>query len=82
MMLEILQWAAAVFGVMGAYLLARNNSLSRWGWVAFLVSNGFWIAYGLATAQFGLLMQQIVFTGTSLLGVYAWFLRPQKSHLA
>lgn len=77
--LDFLQWLAAGFGVGGAYLLARNTASSRWGWVAFLVSNIFWIAYGVLTAQYGLLVQQIFFTGTSFLGVYSWFCKPGRA---
>jgi len=34
---------------------------------------GFWIAFGLRERTFGLLLMQVGFTATSLLGIYRWF---------
>lgn len=72
----IFEWMGCAFGVAGALLLASNTSWSRYGWTLFLVSNMFWIGYAVMGDAHGLLLQQAVFTGTSLLGVYRWLLRP------
>lgn len=70
--LDALQWAGCATGAAGALLLALNIKHSGWGFVLFLVSNGFWTAYGIQTHAVGLITMQIVFTVTSLLGIYRW----------
>ena len=68
----ILGWAGALTGVIGAGMLAVNAAWSGWGFVAFLASNVFWTAHGLATRTFSLVVMQAAFTATSLLGIYRW----------
>lgn len=70
----MLEWAGCVFGVLGATLLATNTRWSRYGWIPFLVSNVFWIGLAQEDNKHGLLTQQLVFTATSLLGIYRWTL--------
>ena len=70
--LDTLQWAGCATGVAGALLLALNTKHSGWGFVLFLVSNGFWTAYGIQTGAPGLVATQVIFTATSLLGIYRW----------
>lgn len=71
--IDALQWAGCATGVVGALLLALNTKHSGWGFVAFLISNGFWTAYGIQTEAPGLITTQVIFTATSLLGIYRWF---------
>jgi len=70
----ILEWLGCITGVIGAFLLALNNEWSGWGFVAFLLSNVFWIAFGVLKKTHGLITMQLVFTITSLLGVYRWMI--------
>lgn len=70
--LDVLQWAGCLTGVLGAFLLALNTKHSGWGFVLFLISNGFWIMYGIEINALGLITTQVVFTMTSLLGIYKW----------
>ena len=70
--LDALQWAGCATGVAGALLLALNNKRSGWGFVLFLISNGFWTVYGLQTHAAALITTQVFFTATSLLGIYRW----------
>lgn len=70
--LDALQWAGCASGVAGALLLALNTRHSGWGFVLFLISNGFWTAFGIQTNAPGLVTTQIIFTGTSVLGIYRW----------
>lgn len=74
-LLMVLEWVGCVLGVIGATLLAANMRWSPYGWVLFLASNVFWIGYAVIGDAHGLLVQQCVFTATSLLGVYRWVLR-------
>jgi hypothetical protein len=67
-----------IFGASGAALLALNRpDWSRWGFVLFLASNVAWIAFALEQEQRWLLLQTMVFTGTSLLGIWQWFRAPR-----
>lgn len=67
-----LEWAGCAFGLLGAWLLALNNQHSGYGFVAFLVSNMLWIGFGLLTNVPGLVVMQMGFTATSLLGIKNW----------
>jgi nicotinamide riboside transporter PnuC len=69
--------AAAAFGILGTLLLALNGKRAGWGFVAFIVSNAGWIWFGVQTGHAGLIVQNLVFTGTSLLGVYVWLVKPR-----
>lgn len=75
---DTLQWLGCATGVFGALLLALNNKNSGWGFVLFLVSNGFWLAFGVQTGAPGLVATQVIFTGTSLLGIYKWLFSNQR----
>lgn len=77
--LSVMEWMGCALGVLGALLLATNTRWSPFGWVVFLASNVFWIGYAMASHAEGLLAQQFVFTGTSLLGVYRWLLPSKRS---
>lgn len=35
---QYLEWAGAILGLLGAFLLATNTRFSRYGWVAFFSS--------------------------------------------
>ena len=65
---------AALCGLLGALLLASRGDHAAWGWAAFLASNAGWIAFGWIRGHWFLLLQQIGFTATSLLGIWKWLL--------
>lgn len=66
------EWTGACLGLAGAGLLSLNVKASRFGWLLFLLSNMAWIAYGIKAGAHGLIVMQIGFTFTSLVGVYRW----------
>lgn len=72
-MSTLLEWLGCFSGLLGAALLAFNNRHSGYGFVAFLASNLCWIGYGLLTDAWGLVVMQLGFTATSVLGLYHWF---------
>jgi len=72
---SVVEWGGAVFGIVGAALVAMNNRYSGYGFVAFLASNACLITFGILTSAFGLVTMQIVFTGTSLVGIWRWLLK-------
>lgn len=71
---RILEWSGALTGLVGSALLATNSDVSGWGFLAFLVSNLFWIGFGMMHRMHGMLLMQIGFTATSLMGIYRWML--------
>ena len=75
--LGALEWISAIGGAAGALLLAFNNRWSGYGFVLFLASNAAWMAYGVMTNTFGMVTMQIVCTGTSLLGIWRWLVKPR-----
>jgi hypothetical protein len=65
---------AACCGLLGALLLAGRGEHAGFGWIAFLASNGGWIAFAVIRRHRWLLLQQVGFTATSLLGIWRWLL--------
>lgn len=72
----VIEYIAALFGVLGTVLLALKGPRAGWGFVAYLASNAGWIAFAWQQGHWGLLAQQIVFVASSLLGIWIWLLRP------
>ncbi len=69
-MIDFLEWAGSLLGLLGALLLATHTRVSRYGWLAFLVANFAMIGFAFGIGRYGLLVQQLGFTATSLLGIY------------
>ncbi len=68
-----------IAGLLGSYLLSENSTRSKYGWVAFLVSNGCIGTYAALTDAPFLLLMQAGFTYTSIRGVRRWILaKPQE----
>ena len=63
-------WGGALAGLLGAGLLASQTRHARWGWLAFLLANLLLICWALRMQAMGLLVQQLGFTATSVLGLY------------
>lgn len=78
--IAILEWSGSLCGLTGAFLLATHSRLSRYGWVAFLVANIAMVGFAMGIGRYGLLVQQLGFMATSLLGIYrANFTLPFRS---
>ena len=69
---KFVEWFGSAAGVIGALLLASNTNWSGYGWSAFLASNIAWIAYASIKGIRSMLLMQLVFTTTSLIGIYRW----------
>jgi hypothetical protein len=73
---EILRWAASL-GTMGAGLvLAARVQPRTTGW-AFVVLTGasiIWIAVGYLTAEYALMVQNVVVTLINVFGIYRWLI--------
>lgn len=67
---QAFEWTGSLLGLLGAFLLATNTRVSRYGWLAFLAANLAMIAFAMSIGATGLLVQQLGFMGTSCLGLY------------
>ncbi len=79
---QLLQWLGCILGLAGALLLESKTQFAGYGFALFLVSNGFWIAFGVVTHAPGLVVMQIGFTLTSLVGVWTWIVKPWQAKRA
>ena len=75
-MLIFFEWAGSLLGLLGSYLLATQTRMSRYGWVVFLAANVSMIMFAFGIEHYGLLVQQVGFMGSSLLGLYRAGLSP------
>lgn len=69
------EWSGSLSGLAGAALLAAKTPIAGYGFVAFLASNVGWICYGIRTRTWSLVVMQVGFTATSLLGIKNWLLQ-------
>lgn len=68
------EFAGSLFGLIGAFLVASHGAYADFGFIAFLISNVFFVRFAINNSYFAFLLMQIGFTGTSLMGVYQGFL--------
>lgn len=69
-----IEWIGCITGLFGSILVAFNSATySKWGFVAFLASNLLWIFFGLSKKLYPLVVMQMGFTVTSLIGITQWF---------
>jgi len=71
--LRWLEWSGSALGILGASALATNTPISRYGWIAFLAANFAMIGFARGINARGLLLQQVAFTATSILGLVRSF---------
>lgn len=69
-MIDALEAAGSILGLLGAFLLATNTSISKYGWLAFLLANFAMIGLAIGIERYWLLAQQVGFLATSILGLY------------
>lgn len=70
MKMSFAECAGSFSGLLGALLLSLNTPYSGYGFMAFLVSNLFLIAFAYKNKFRGLFIMQIGFMATSLNGIY------------
>ncbi len=71
--IEVFEWCGTILGLIGSYTLALNIRISRYGWFVFLAANIAMGLFGLYGRHYGVLLQSLGFTGSSLIGVYRAF---------
>lgn len=72
---SVIETAAAVFGMLGAALLASAVHPGL-GFAAFLASNIGWLTFSASHRHWGMFAQQCVFLVTSVVGLWNWWLGP------
>jgi len=68
-LITALEWGSCVMGLLGALVLATNTRISRWGWLSFFFANLCSVGFAVGIERYGLMLQQLGFVATSLLGM-------------
>lgn len=71
--MNALELASAALGIAGALLLAFKSPKAGWAFVLWLFSNIGWIVFGWINEHWFLVLQNIAFAITSLIGIWIWF---------
>lgn len=74
--MHFIELVSALTGMLGALLLATRSRYAGWAFVLWLVSNVGWIIFGAGNQHWFFIVQQVVFTATSLIGIYRWLIAP------
>jgi hypothetical protein len=75
MIIPVMEWLGAVFGLLGSFMLAANvTGISEWGFIAYFLSNLCWIGFALFLRAYGMLLMQLGFIVSSLIGMYRWLI--------
>lgn len=75
----VFELVGCMAGLYGSWLISENSTRSKWGWVAFLISNACIATFAVLKGAPFLLLMQAGFTLTSLRGIKRWFFSlPQK----
>lgn len=69
MSIKIVEWTGSVTALLGSFLLATHGSWADYGFIAYLISNFFLIAFAVKKRLFGILSMQFGFTATSIIGI-------------
>ena len=73
----LIELISALMGMIGALLLATRSRYAGWAFVLWLISNVGWIIFGAGNQHWFFILQQLVVTATSLIGIYRWLIVPQ-----
>ena len=73
----LIELISALMGMIGAVLLATRSRFAGWAFVIWLISNVGWIIFATGNQHWFFTVQQLVFTATSLIGIYRWLIVPQ-----
>ncbi|CAB3754729.1 nicotinamide mononucleotide transporter [Paraburkholderia humisilvae] len=73
--LLLVEWGAAISGVVGSEVLAQKTDYSPYGWLIWILSNVLWIMFSIKRRTYGLLAMQVFYTGISIQGAMNWLHR-------
>ena len=74
---DLCEMLGSILVIVGSITIAMHNRASKYGWVAFLLSNFCFIGLSVLINRPWMLLAQIVLANTSLLGLYKVGLWPQ-----
>lgn len=69
----VLQWGGTGTGLLGAFLVSLRSPISDWGFIAFLCSNLLLIAFFIRRRLLGMIVLQLGFCITSIMGIWNGF---------
>ncbi len=69
---QLLEWAGAVTGVAGSFIMAQNRKWSTYAWPIWIASNICLIAFAALDSAYGILSMQLVFLAINLQGAWRW----------
>lgn len=72
-------WLLTAVGVTGLYVAGRK---SRWGWAIGLGAQGLWVAYALATKQYGFLASSLAYGAVYTRNLVAWSRQRKEESVA
>jgi len=67
--METIEWIATVLGLIGAMLIALKK---RTGFKVWLASNAFMIIFSILSHHWGVMIQFIAYSITSIIGLIKW----------
>lgn len=76
MLTNLIETLAAIFGILGALLLAIPGVHPAFGFAVFLLSNIGWVIFSRGHKHWRLLAQHLCFLLTTLFGLWNWWLGP------
>jgi hypothetical protein len=72
-LIEAIEYIASALAFFGAFLLAKNTEISKWGFVAYIISNMFFVAWSIMFEVWGILTMNIGFLIINVYGIKKWF---------
>lgn len=76
---DLIQWPAMIVTVLASYLVASSSEAKRrWGFWIFLLSNALWIAWGVVSHAYALIVLQACLAFMNIRGAQ----RNESSHKA
>ena len=63
------QWVLATRNVGSAYLSGKRN---KWGWALLVVTQLLFVAYAIATSQYGFLLQNVAMAAIGVVNYVKW----------
>ena len=79
--MPLIEILSALLGIVGALLLATRSRFAGWAFVAWFISNVGWMVFGAGNQHWFFIVQQMVFLGTSILGIWTWLLNPPERQI-
>lgn len=67
--MEYWSYLLAVIGVSGIFLVGRKTI---WGWLILCVNECIWIAYALATKQYGFIIMAVAYASVYVKSYFGW----------